>query len=72
MLNSSIPFYKMQKYKDALELDALKDDKTQDQLHKDNQDLLQKIEVCALVIHSRASLSSSFIYCSLFTESSTY
>ncbi|XP_015748913.1 PREDICTED: GRIP and coiled-coil domain-containing protein 2-like [Acropora digitifera] len=33
------------KYKDALELDALKDDKTQDQLRKDNQDLLKKIEV---------------------------
>ena len=55
MLNSSIPFYKMQKYKDALELDALKDDKTQDQLHKDNQDLLQKIEVCALVTLARTS-----------------
>lgn len=45
----------MQKYKDALELDALKDDKTQDQLHKDNQDLLQKIEVCALVTLPRTS-----------------
>ena len=49
MLNSSIIFFtKLQKYKDALELDALKDDKTQDQLHKDNQDLLKKIEVCVL------------------------
>lgn len=36
------------KYKDALELDALKDDKTQDQLRKDNQDLLEKIEVLQL------------------------
>lgn len=36
---------KLQEYKNALETQALQEDKAQDQLQKDNQNLLQKIQV---------------------------
>ena len=56
ILNKFYFVAKMQKYKDALELHALQDDQTCDQLRKDNQDLLQKIQVSDLTIKMLAGL----------------
>ena len=36
---------KLQEYKNALELQAIQEDKAQEQLQKDNQSLLEKIQV---------------------------